>query len=51
MQATIVQLSKFLGNDLVEKVLKASTPILVEADPVAEVLQEARALRQAPATS
>lgn len=50
MQATIVQLSKFLGNDLVGKVLQASAPILSETDPVAEVLQQARALKQAPAS-
>lgn len=50
MQATIVQLSKFLGNDLVAKVLQASKPILSESDAVSQVLQEAKMLKQAPAS-
>lgn len=51
MQATIVQLAKFLGNDLVGKVLKASAPILAEPTTVEKVLEEARALKQRPASA
>jgi hypothetical protein len=48
MRATIVHLSKFLGNELVGKVLAGSTSIL-RADEKEEVLDMARAKR-APAT-
>jgi len=40
MQATISQLSKFLGYDLVHKVLTASTPILSKEREVATVIAE-----------
>jgi hypothetical protein len=51
MQATIVQLAKFLGNDLVGKVLTASASILVEPTPVEKVIEEARAISPKPAAA
>ena len=48
MRATIVQLSKFLGNELVAKVLAGSTSIL-KSDPVEEVLSLTREI--GPATA
>lgn len=47
MRATIVQLAKFLGNELVGKVLKGSTSIL-RPNPVEDVVDQARGMKGKP---
>jgi hypothetical protein len=50
MRATIVQLAKFLGNELVEKVLKGSISIL-RPNPVEDVIDQTRGMQGKPSTT
>jgi hypothetical protein len=51
MQATISQLAKFLGYDLVQKVLTASTPLFTKEQEKVTVVAEARVKKGIPTSA